>query len=171
MRSAGVLEWNPVCSDMVLTRRKPLLLFSFDGVLLFRLDEVQLSALLFQVPPRFTRFDPEEEPSSGAKSLNMPLNPNQRDAPSLDAAHWAKRFSSSSPRPNWRTRWANVRRVRRNLARLSRQQSDQMRSPRNGTPSVTGATTVASSLTSSPRSPSSHSSQYRAVAIPPPCLW
>ncbi len=71
----------------MLTRRKPLLLFSFDGLLLFRLDEVQLSALLFQLPPRFTRFDPEEEPSFDAKSFKTPLNPNHREAPSLDAAH------------------------------------------------------------------------------------
>ncbi len=78
-------KWNPVCSDTVLTRWKPLLLFSFDGLLLFRLDEVQLFALLFQLPPRFTRFDPEEKPSFDAKFLRIPLNPNHREAPSLDA--------------------------------------------------------------------------------------
>ena len=65
-------KWNPVCSDTVLTRRKPLLLFSFDGLLLFRLDEVQLSALLFQLPPRFTRFDPEEEPLGSVPYAKVP---------------------------------------------------------------------------------------------------
>ena len=40
------------------TRRSPRLLFLFDGVLLLRLEERQFFALLFQLPPRFTRFDP-----------------------------------------------------------------------------------------------------------------
>lgn len=37
------------------TTRKPMLLFVFDGVLLFRFAERALDASLFQLPPRFTR--------------------------------------------------------------------------------------------------------------------
>ena len=95
-RSAGRAEWGPV-PGKALERRKPLLLFSFEGLLLFRLDEVQLEALLFQPPPRFTRFDPEEEPSSVTKSSRMPLRPNQRKEPSDEAQHWAKLSSPMVP--------------------------------------------------------------------------
>ena len=35
-----------------------MLLLLFDGLLLFRFAERQLFALLFQLPPRFTRFEP-----------------------------------------------------------------------------------------------------------------
>ena len=38
--------------------RKPLLLLRFSGVLLLRFATRQLSALLFQLPPRSTRFEP-----------------------------------------------------------------------------------------------------------------
>ena len=40
------------------TRRKPILLFRLSGLLLFRLADRQFSALLFQLPPRITRFEP-----------------------------------------------------------------------------------------------------------------
>ncbi len=40
------------------TRRKPRLLFRLSGVLLFRFEERQFLALLFQLPPRFTRLEP-----------------------------------------------------------------------------------------------------------------
>jgi hypothetical protein len=40
------------------TRRKPMLLFRLSGVLLLRLADRQFSALLFQLPPRITRFEP-----------------------------------------------------------------------------------------------------------------
>jgi len=36
-----------------------MLLFSFDGSLLFRFAERQFCALLFQLPPRFARFSPD----------------------------------------------------------------------------------------------------------------
>ena len=36
-----------------------MLLFLFDGLLLFRFAERQFCALLFQLPPRFTRFSPD----------------------------------------------------------------------------------------------------------------
>lgn len=40
------------------TKRKPRLLLRLDGELLLRLDTRQFLALLFQLPPRFTRLDP-----------------------------------------------------------------------------------------------------------------
>lgn len=45
-------------SELERARRKPLLLFVFDGVLLFRLATRQFVALLFQLPPRRTRLEP-----------------------------------------------------------------------------------------------------------------
>jgi len=42
------------------TTRKPMLLFRFVGSLLFRFAERQFRALLFQEPPRSTRFDPDD---------------------------------------------------------------------------------------------------------------
>lgn len=44
--------------DTVLTGRKPMLLFSLYGLLLFRLAHCKLLAELFQLPPRFKRFVP-----------------------------------------------------------------------------------------------------------------
>ena len=38
-------------------RRKPRLLLRLSGLLLFRLPVVQFLELLFQLPPRFTRFE------------------------------------------------------------------------------------------------------------------
>ena len=38
--------------------RNPRLLFRFVGLLLLRFAARQLIALLFQLPPRFTRFEP-----------------------------------------------------------------------------------------------------------------
>ncbi len=40
------------------TRRKPILLLRLPGSLLLRLAERQFCALLFQLPPRSTRFEP-----------------------------------------------------------------------------------------------------------------
>ena len=42
----------------VLTKRKPLLLFTLDGLLLLTLPTCMLFALLFQLPPRMIRLDP-----------------------------------------------------------------------------------------------------------------
>jgi hypothetical protein len=39
-------------------RRKPRLLFRLSGVFLLRFAERAFVALLFQLPPRFTRFEP-----------------------------------------------------------------------------------------------------------------
>ena len=38
--------------------RKPLLLLRLDGLFLFRFADRQFAASLFQLPPRFTRFEP-----------------------------------------------------------------------------------------------------------------
>lgn len=40
------------------TRRKPLLLLRLSGLLLLRFATRQFSGLLFQLPPRITRFEP-----------------------------------------------------------------------------------------------------------------
>ena len=37
-----------------------MLLFRFDGVLLLRFAERKFAGLLFQLPPRITRFEPPE---------------------------------------------------------------------------------------------------------------
>ncbi len=42
-----------------LSRRAPRLLLRLSGVLLFRFAERQFFALLFQLPPRFTRSEPD----------------------------------------------------------------------------------------------------------------
>jgi len=42
----------------ILMQRKPILLFVLVALLLFRFETVQLLALLFQLPPRFTRSEP-----------------------------------------------------------------------------------------------------------------
>ena len=49
---------GPVPAARVLQTRKPLLLLLLFGLLLLRFATRQLLALLFQLPPRFTRFDP-----------------------------------------------------------------------------------------------------------------
>ncbi len=41
---------------MGLATRKPMLLFSFVGSLLFRFEERKLFSVLFQLPPRIARF-------------------------------------------------------------------------------------------------------------------
>lgn len=79
---------------VVLTGRKPRLLFLFVGVLLLRFAERQLFALLFQLPPRFTRLDPEDGPRPVAPRAqprygshastpcgSTPLNPNHPKMP------------------------------------------------------------------------------------------
>ena len=39
-----------------------MVLFRFSGLVLFRLADRQFTASLFQLPPRWTRFVPEEAP-------------------------------------------------------------------------------------------------------------
>lgn len=47
---------NPVCNGLVLQKRNPRLLLRLPVELLLRLAGRRLLALLFQLPPRFTRF-------------------------------------------------------------------------------------------------------------------
>jgi hypothetical protein len=47
-----------------------MLLFLFDGVLLFRLAERRFCALLFHDPPRITRLEPEAAPVFGLGMLH-----------------------------------------------------------------------------------------------------
>ncbi len=61
MDSPGSLVWSvnqPNQALRVLQMRKPMLLLLLFGLSLFRFAARQLLALLFQLPPRFTRFDP-----------------------------------------------------------------------------------------------------------------
>ena len=83
-----------------------MLLFRFDGSLLLRYAERQFDAVLFQLPPRFTRFEPESAPSPPAQILSssktpedckIPRNPYQRTPPSAAAAHIANRAPPISP--------------------------------------------------------------------------
>ena len=47
------------------TTRNPRLLFRLSGVFLLRLAERTLAGLLFQEPPRFTRFVPQGDALAG----------------------------------------------------------------------------------------------------------
>ena len=47
---------------VVLARRRPRLLLRLPGVFLLRFADRQFLALLFQLPPRLTRSDPDEGP-------------------------------------------------------------------------------------------------------------
>jgi hypothetical protein len=51
-----------------------MLLFRFDGVFLLRLADRQFFALLFQEPPRLTRFEPEAGPT-----VLWPIRPLHQD--------------------------------------------------------------------------------------------
>ena len=54
----GSVNGTSVPTAELRSTRKPLLLFRLSGVFLLRFAERQLSELLFQLPPRFTRFEP-----------------------------------------------------------------------------------------------------------------
>jgi hypothetical protein len=49
---------RPHYSTELKARRKPRLLFRFDGSFLLRFADRQFLAVLFQPPPRITRFEP-----------------------------------------------------------------------------------------------------------------
>ena len=66
-----VLHLRVGCAER--TRRKPKLLFLFDGVLLFRLQTDALLALLYQEPPRLTRLEPDDEPSLAVFCRKIPF--------------------------------------------------------------------------------------------------
>ena len=59
--------WAPVIGPVrrELARRRPRLLLRLSGLLLFRFAARAFLALLFQEPPRFTRFEPVVSPDPG----------------------------------------------------------------------------------------------------------
>jgi len=57
----------------VLERRRPRLLFVLLGLLLLRFADRQFCALLFQLPPRLTRLEPDAGHAS--KPAGNPLDP------------------------------------------------------------------------------------------------
>jgi hypothetical protein len=54
----SVWSGNFNCPAELKATRKPRLLFRFNGSFLFRFADRQFLAELFQLPPRFTRFEP-----------------------------------------------------------------------------------------------------------------
>ena len=54
----SVWSGNFDCPAELKATRKPGLFFGFDGLFLFRFAARQFLAELFQLPPRFTRFEP-----------------------------------------------------------------------------------------------------------------
>jgi hypothetical protein len=54
-----------------------MLLFRFVGSLLFRFAERQFLGLLFQEPPRNTRFDPDDDGQAPLKHMPTTLLPDQ----------------------------------------------------------------------------------------------
>ena len=54
----GSVNGTSIPTAELRSTRKPLLLFRLSCVCLLRFAERQLSELLFQLPPRFTRFEP-----------------------------------------------------------------------------------------------------------------
>jgi hypothetical protein len=63
------------------TRRKPMLLLRLSGLFLLRFATRQFSGLLFQLPPRITRFEPSihalflfKRPSRRVLFAEMPLH-------------------------------------------------------------------------------------------------
>ena len=68
--SRGAEPWQPLPLDVlareeptVFAHRKPMLLLRFVGVLLLRFAARRLLVLLFQLPPRITRFELRGLPS------------------------------------------------------------------------------------------------------------
>jgi hypothetical protein len=58
--AAGSISGTSIPSAELRSTRKPRLLFRLSGVFLLRFAERQFLALLFQLPPRFTRFEPHD---------------------------------------------------------------------------------------------------------------
>ena len=66
-----------------LARRNPMLLLLLPGLLLFRLADRQFCALLFQLPPRITRFEPASGP--GPQESSPMACTRRRRSPSVSA--------------------------------------------------------------------------------------
>ena len=88
--------------DRVLANRNPLLLFRLDGVLLLRLADRALFALLFHEPPRNTRFDVTPSPviwraSSGPGPAQEAARTHRGAAPPAAGTEWAPGPHSEMP--------------------------------------------------------------------------
>jgi hypothetical protein len=68
-------------APMGLATRKPMLLFSFVGLLLLRFEERKLFSVLFQLPPRIARFS--DVFYSGAPSGKLSGKNRPAQAPTL----------------------------------------------------------------------------------------
>ena len=58
--AAGSISGTSIPFAELRSTRKPRLLFRLSGVFLLRFADRQFLALLFQLPPRFTRFEPHD---------------------------------------------------------------------------------------------------------------
>jgi len=91
----GRNPWTaPIGRGSVLERRKPRLLLRFDGWFLLRYAERQLSASLFQEPPRITRLEPVSR-QPGRMLASATSRRKRNESP---CATWAKRLAARLPR-------------------------------------------------------------------------
>ena len=151
-RRAGIRERRPTGSCVVLTRRKPRLLLRLPGVFLLRFAERKLKALLFQLPPRLTRFVPLSERAPqlyshfGYTSASEGSKKRRRASTTSAWATWpimlVTRCASSAslriPATKAASRRSMRRRKRRHFAPWSRTPPGRMMNPRNGMPQATG---------------------------------
>ena len=70
MRRDAIRKRHPSGEGFVLARRKPRLLLRLPGSFLLRYAERQLSASLFQLPPRLTRLEPVSCQPNHSESLS-----------------------------------------------------------------------------------------------------
>jgi len=118
-----LVRWmGPSLSLTVLARRKPKLLLRLPGVFLLRFAERQFRPLLFQLPPRLTRFVPEPGPASllhqpppfytSTLVVTSPRKPQKRKIPMLACTDATKAEASILPPAHSRSRMATSRRSR-----------------------------------------------------------
>ena len=75
MLSGEVRKRRPTVCPVVLARRKPRFELRLPGSFLLRLAERQLVALLFQLPPRLTRFEPHRpSPEAPGSFKHLPAD-------------------------------------------------------------------------------------------------
>lgn len=127
-----------------------MLLLRLPGLLLLRLPERQFVALLFQLPPRFTRFLPISRHPGGIVAANSDC----LNLLVLAWLMWAIMLCTESARCSIlisslaysRSIIFNLLLKRRNVFPCIRTSPGNILNPRNGMPSETGASTVASAL-------------------------
>lgn len=74
----GSVNGTSIPTAELRSTRKPLLLFRLSGVFLLRFAERQLSELLFQLPPRFTRFEHFDHPPTGISTHDNGISNSSR---------------------------------------------------------------------------------------------